>query len=112
MILDAGVAEFARKVDVSEKGDMPQFDLVPYYVAYYAELNFETSPAYPTPNREEIRTDARIRVLQDRRINNHDRVVLAKDGAERAYEVTRAYHGRDDDSGELITDVTLEAVKP
>ena len=37
----------------------------------------------------------------------------AKAPAEAAlYEVTRAYHGTDDDSGELITDLTLEVVQP
>ena len=28
-------------------------------------------------------------------------------GGERRYRITRAYHGIDDDNGELITDLTL-----
>lgn len=112
MILDSGIAEFARKVNVAPKGGKPEYDYQPYYTAYYGELNFETSPAWPTESREEVRTDARIRVLQDRRINNHDRVTLTRDDTETVFEVTRAYHGADDESGERITDVNLEAVSP
>jgi hypothetical protein len=71
---------------------------------------------FPTESREETQTDARIRILQDRRIANHDVVVFANvnrvQDVLKAYEVTRAYHGKDSDSGELITDLTLQRVKP
>ena len=84
-----------------------------YHVSWYGELNFETNPAHPTDNREEVRTDTRVRILQNRRINNHDRVELKDiDGETRLYEVTRAYHGADDESGELITDLSLEVIEP
>ena len=28
------------------------------------------------------------------------------------YKIARAYHGMDDDSGEMISDLTLEVMKP
>ena len=70
-----------------------------------------------------MKTDARIRILQNRAIHNHDVVVLAQVDAvpeaipgddERVpvYEVGRAYHGADEDSGELITDLSLVEVEP
>lgn len=113
MILDKGIATIYRKTDTSEAGAMPAFADVEFWRSWYGELNFETAPARPTENREEIRVDARIRILQNRQIANHDRVRLAPyGGGERLYEVGRAYHGRDEDSGELITDLSLEVYEP
>lgn len=92
---------------------MPRYEDEAYWQSWYAELDFATTPARPTDAREEVRTDTRIRILQNRAINNHDRVELENDdGSTTTYEVTRAYHGRDDDSGELITDLNLEVVEP
>ena len=85
-----------------------------FHESYYGELNFETNPAYPTERREEIRTAARIRILQNRTISNHDRVELEPfDGTGsgetlKRYEVSRAWHGEDEESGEAITDLSLE----
>ena len=113
MILDRGICWIYRKVNTAEPGAMPVWVDDVYHVSWYGELNFETNPARPTDNREEVKTDARIRILQNRRINNHDRVLLKTvEGEETMYEVTRAYHGADDESGELITDLTLEVYEP
>ena len=113
MLLDKGIAIIYRKTNTASAGAKPVWENVEYYRGWYGELNFETSPGRPTPDREEVRTDARIRILQNRTINNHDRVILADVlGNAKAYEVTRAYHGRDDESGELITDMSLEVVEP
>lgn len=114
MILDKGICTVYHKTNTAEAGAMPVFADVPFWRSWYGELNFETAPARPTPDREEVQTDARIRILQNRDINNHDRVRLGRcsDGAEVLYEVTRAYHGHDDESGEDITDLSLEVVKP
>ena len=113
MILDKGICTVYRKKDTAASGDMPHFEDEAYWQSWYGELNYETSPNYPTDAREEVRTDARIRILQNRGINNHDRVELTPVAGETTYyEVTRAYHGRDDDSGELITDLNLEVVQP
>lgn len=118
MILDRGICRVYRKTNTATAGSKPVFEDVLFHESYYGELNFETSPARPTERREEINTAARIRILQNRGIANHDRVKLEKfDDAERpeedeVFEVTRAYHGRDNDSGEDITDLTLEVIKP
>lgn len=113
MLLDKGIAIVYRKVNTAAPGGKPAWANVEVHRGWYGELNFETAPARPTEAREEVRTNARIRVLQNRAINNHDRVELNDaSGNTTAYEVTRAYHGRDDDSGELITDLSLEVVQP
>lgn len=113
MILDKGICTVYRKENTAAPGAMPVWTDVAYHVSWYGELSFETREARPTENREEVRCDARIRVLQNRRINNHDRVELRQpDGESLVYEVTRAYHGVDDESGELISDLSLEVIEP
>lgn len=116
MILDSGICTIFRKVDVAERGNKPRFEYQRITRKWYGELEYANNQAYPSEHREEVQTDGRIRILQDRRLNNHDVVLLMdakvmQDEAE-AYEITRAYHGRDEDSGELITDLTLRRVKP
>lgn len=113
MNLDRGIATIYTKRNVAQAGEKPRYEDSAYWWSWYAELHFETSAARPTGAREEIRTDARIRVLQNRSIGEHDRVELAPNGeAVVVYEVTRAYHGVDEESGELITDLTLEVYTP
>lgn len=118
MILDTGICKVYRKQNTASPGSKPVYENVLIHESYYGELNFETSPARPTENREEINTAARVRILQNRSIANHDRVKLLKfDSAERPesdelFEITRAWHGTDENSGERITDLTLEVVKP
>lgn len=112
MILDKGICTIYRKTPSVTSGAMPTYTDTKIGEYWYGELNFETAPGRPTPDREEVRTDARIRILQDRSINNHDRVTLAAASGVKTYEVTRAYHGRDDESGEPITDLSLEVVQP
>lgn len=114
MLLDKGICTICRKRNVAGPGDKPVFEDEAYHVSWYGELSFETAPARPTEQREETRTNARIRVLQNRQINNHDRVCLkdAASGDVTLYEVTRAYHGRDEESGELISDLSLEVIVP
>ena len=118
MILDRGICRVYRKTNKATAGSKPIWDETMIHTSYYGELSFETAPSHPTEFREEINTAARVRILQNRSIANHDRVALEPFGAESApdaalkFEVTRAYHGRDEDSGEEITDLTLEVVKP
>ena len=114
MILDKGIATLYHKRNTAAPGAKPAFTDVQYFQSWYGELRFETAPAWPTEAREEVRTDLRIRVLQNLEISNHDRVTVQPNygGSARTYEITRAYHGRDDDSGELISDLTLEAINP
>lgn len=111
MILDKGICTVYRKTNVAEAGAMPVYTDTQIAEGWYGELNFETAPVRPAGPRENVRTDTRVRILQNRQINNHDRVLLsAADGV--VYEVTRAYHGIDAENGELITDLSLEVVTP
>ena len=113
MLLDSGICTIYHKRNNAPPGGKPTFENEAYFWGWYGELSFETTPARPTEPREEVRTDARIRVLQNRQITNHDRVELTDaQGIATAYEVTRAYHGVDNESGELITDLSLEVIAP
>lgn len=116
MILDKGICTIYRKTDKTNGVGMPVWEYQPVCQSWYGELDFATSEYYPTQFREESKADARIRIHQDRRIGNHCVVVLSGDLAWREgvehYNVTRAYHGHDAESGELITDLTLERVTP
>lgn len=117
MILDKGICTIFRKMNLSLSGEMPRPGYVLFWKSWYGELAFETSDARPTEGREERRTDARIRIQQNRDLRQHDVVVLQNvdrfeeaDGP--AYEITRAYHGRDDDSPAEISDLSLEVYEP
>lgn len=113
MILDKGICTVYHTEDTARAGAQPILTETPFFESWYGELSFETSPARPTETRREVRTDARIRILQNRQIREHDVVALSPytQDPER-YEIERAYHGRDDESGELITDLTLKKVLP
>ena len=113
MILDRGICSISKRVNTAESGKKPVYSYEKYHVSWYGELSYETAQ-WINENREAVRADARIRVLQNRKITNHDRVCLkACDSTETAmYEVTRAYHGTDSESGELISDLTLGAINP
>ena len=119
MILDTGICTIFRKTDVGLPGQMPLTGMVRLCVGWYKELNYETAPNRPTEGRKELKTDARIRILQDRRIRQNDVVVLEvlKNFEDRTagapvYKITRAYHGEDDDGPTMITDLSLEVVTP
>ena len=111
MILDRGTCTIYRKTSTTPAGGKPTWTLAAIHEGYYGELAFETSPARPTDGREETETATRIRILQNRNIRNQDLAELAPfDGNStktEKYRITRAYHGVDDQSGELITDLTL-----
>lgn len=116
MILDDGICTIFRKEDISRPGMMPKYKYRRISAHWYGELDFATASAYPTDGREETQIDARIRILQDRGINNKDVLVMANvqtvEDVLVLYEITRAFHGKDDESGERITDLTLKKVKP
>lgn len=116
MILDRGVCTIYVQTDVSGPGEMPRYEKTIKTQSYYAELDFETSPAWPTEHREETKTAARVRILQCRGITKGD-VAELRDYADdkepvKTYRIARAYHGVDDESGEMISDLTLEAMQP
>ena len=112
MILDRGLCRIHRQRSITEPGGKPKSTEELIFESYYGELNFETSPARPTEKREETQTAARIRILQNRGIRKEDVAELIPfDGTEtktERYRITRAWHGADDESGEQISDLTLE----
>lgn len=117
MILDDGICTVYAQTDVSGPGGLPRYDKERVRTqSYYGELEFETSPRWPTEHRKENRVSARVRILQCREIKEDDVCELQSfsdtSGAGRTYRITRAYHGTDDESGERITDLTLEVMEP
>lgn len=117
MLLDSGVYTVFGAISQKKPGGMPVTTYETLGSGWYGLLQFETTPAWPTEGREEKEVSKRIRVLQDERINTKSLVVLQEadtlesleDDVQR-YEVARAYHGVDEESGEPITDLTLRAV--
>ena len=113
MILDRGTCKIYRKISTTPAGGKPTSRLEVIHEGYYGELNFETSPARPTEKREETRTAARIRILQNREIRNQDVAELSPfDGINvrtYTYRISRAWHGDDERTGAPISDLTLEA---
>lgn len=106
MILDRGIAEIFARSNMAPKGEKPIWTETLRFRSWYAELSFETSPAWQTERRLTQKADARIRIAQCREIRQGDTAHL--DG--RVYAIARAYHGTDEESGEDITDLTLEEV--
>ena len=119
MILDNGICTVFRKTDAADPGDMPTPAYSLVAKSWYSEINFETRPVWNTDARQSLRTDARIRILQDRTLQQHDVVVLLDVNAladvpegTPVYRITRAYHGEDEAGPTRITDLTLEVTTP
>ena len=114
MILDRGVCTVYATENSAEAGKMPIDRLTQKHQSWYGELSFETAPAYPTEYREDAEASSRIRILQNRAVTNRDILIFTDQPTPPAdaeqYEINRAYHGRDEESGELITDLTLKRV--
>ncbi|MCQ2317065.1 MAG: hypothetical protein MJZ85_10370 [Bacteroidales bacterium] len=108
VILDAGICTINKKINFAPAGAKPVFTEQPLTRCWYGVLNHEVTPDRPTGNREEVHTDLRVRILQNRRVDNH--CVVIAEGIR--YEVTRVYHSRDDYSGELISDLNLAVIEP
>ena len=113
MILSSGICTVFARENVAGKGEKPRYAYTKKVQSYFGELDFETGGVWTTQGREDRVVDARIRILQDRTVKAHDVVVLADvettEGAE-IYEIERAYHGRDEESGTLISDLSLRKV--
>lgn len=128
MILDTGICTIFRKTDTTNTaattqpdmpGNMPKIGYTLIGCGWYRELSFETSPEWTTEGRREQKADGRIRILQNRSIQQNDIVVpeqlstfAGRSADAPVYRIIRAYHGQDDDSPALISDLTLEVVKP
>lgn len=108
MILDAGVCSIYTVVNTADSGEKPVDALVLKGKAWYGILNYGTDSEYVTSERQDVVVDAKIRILQDRRVNVLDVVTLANG---KRHDVLRVYHGTDDDSGEPISDLSLRRVE-
>ena len=113
MILDSGICTIFAKRNAAGRGQMPRYAYDMKVQSYFGELDFASGGTWTTQGREDVVIDARIRIYQDRTVTVHDVVVL-KDvettEGEALYEIDRIYHGRDNESGELISDLTLRKV--
>jgi len=116
MILDEGICSVFAKVNTAGAGLKPVYGYVLKCKGWFASLSFTTLPNYRIGSREERNVSKRIRILRNDSVTNHDCVVLADVSSVAAdavrYEVTRAYHGTEDETGTLITDIDLEVISP
>ncbi len=116
MLLDRGICTVYTKTDVSGPGEKPRYEKTIKAQSYYGQLSFETSPQWPTEHREETKIAERVRILQCRSIRKEDVAELLDfaDGTQKpqTYKISRAYHGIDDESGEAISDLSLEVMEP
>ena len=119
MILDTGICSIFHRTDGSSSGDMPTYTYTHLFSGWYKELSYETAPVWQTEGRKDQKADGRIRILQCRGVKQDDVIVLAdfsawkdKPAGATVYKVIRAWHGTDDDSPDLISDLTLEVVTP
>lgn len=116
MLLDQGTCTIYTKTDVSGPGEKPRYERTIKAQSYFGRLSFETSPQWPTEHREETKIAERVRILQCRTISKDDVAELVdfSDPTQtpKTYKIIRAYHGIDDESGEMISDLSLEVMKP
>lgn len=116
MLLDQGTCTIYTKTDVSGPGEKPRYERTIKAQSYFGRLSFETSPQWPTEHREETKIAERVRILQCRTISKGDVAELVdfSDPTQtpQTYKINRAYHGIDDESGETISDLSLEVMKP
>ena len=104
MLLDAGICGVYHQENIAVPGDKPVITPKKDCDAWFAELDFQTNPKFSTEKQEDVQVDRRIRILQNR---NVDTQYLFSINGEK-YKVIRAYHGKDEESGELITDLSLQ----
>lgn len=107
MILDTGICSIYSVANTAAPGNMPMNGVTLKYQSWYGELNFETVPKNSNMQ-EVVEISARIRVVQNRSVSNHDVAILSSGPIQ--YEITRAFHGIDEENGQLITDLTLVEV--
>ena len=108
MILDRGIAGFARAPDVSGTGDMPPERETEYLAAWYGERTVGMS-RYFAAKQANDKVDKLIRIIDPRTetVRADDAVTLA-DGYH--YRVIQSQSLRDEDAGEDVLDVTLERI--
>ena len=107
MILDSGICKIYKINDISETGEMPKKNLILESKSWYGELDFSSSPIQHTDVSEMIEISQRIRIIQNRMIMKNKTIVII--GADQ-FNVERIFHGKDEETGELISDISLSQV--
>lgn len=114
MQLDKGFCTVYSKANGAPAGNLPADMLTQKFQSWYGELEFGTTPDN-VGKQQETQVSARIRILQNRAITTEDVAILSDvlppPGGAAQYDVIRAFHGKDEESGELITDLSLREVK-
>ena len=103
MLLDKGICSIYSVSNTATAGHTPNKTPELKYQSWYGELSFETSPSR-IAGQDGVAVAERIRILQNRSVSSHDVAVIGDE----QFVITRAYHGTDAESGERITDLTLE----
>lgn len=103
MILDSGICGVYKLTNTAAAGDMPTETPVLVSRHWFGELGFESSPRQRTESQQVVETSRRIRILENRAIVEKTVVVIDTE----TYQVERVYHGKDQESGEAITDLSL-----
>ena len=106
MILDSGICLVYKITNTAAAGEMPNETLSLIGQYWYGELSFESSPVQLTESLEQVEIAQRIRILQNKSM--HKKTVV-KIGSDQFY-VERIFHGSDQESGELISDLSLSRV--
>lgn len=109
MILDSGICSIYAIDNGAESGNLPTDKPRFKFQSWYGELSFETSAARPLPQQEAVKIAGRVRIHQNRSISNQDVIVF--DSTAEQFRIVRAFHGMDEDNGELITDLTYERLE-
>ena len=102
MILDNGVCAVYKVENKAAAGNTPQKKPVLKFESWYGELLFENTPRFED-EQAYAEVANRIRIPQNRMVSVQDVVTLG----ETQYGISRVYHGRDDDNGALISDISL-----
>ena len=107
MILDANILTVYKTVNTAAPGKMPDMQPVEYARSWYGWRDHEAASAYTTDPQRATEYTIKIRAHRIEGITARDMVDIG-DGAGIAYEIARVYQGRDEDSGQLISDITIK----
>lgn len=107
MILNDGICTLCWRVNTAEPGQKPVYAPEAIGQSWYGDLEFATNPEFNTELREDALVDRRIRVLRDFSLDRLYYVEIDGD----YYKVTRVFNGRDEDSGQLMADISLQRIE-
>ena len=109
MLLDKGICTIYSVTNSAGAGNKPVDVLTLKYQSWYGELDFSSDPVYVTEFREDVETTARVRVHQNRFISTQDILRFDENPSDK-HEIKRVYHAVDQESGQLISDLSLRRI--